>query len=131
MSRVVHFEIHAEDPARAAAFYTAALGWEIKKWEGGDGIDYWLVTTGDKKDIGINVAITKRLGPAPKGGEPINSYVDVIGVTDIDTTIANIEKAGGTVALAKNDIPKVGQLAYYKDTEGNIFGILQPVKMQS
>jgi predicted enzyme related to lactoylglutathione lyase len=24
-------------------------------------------------------------------------------------------------------VPEVGQLAYFKDTEGNIFGALQPV----
>jgi predicted enzyme related to lactoylglutathione lyase len=25
------------------------------------------------------------------------------------------------------DVPEVGRLAYFKDTEGNIFGALQPV----
>ena len=33
---------------------------------------------------------------------------------------------GGTVALAKMPIPGVGWLAYCKDTEGNIFGMMQP-----
>jgi predicted enzyme related to lactoylglutathione lyase len=30
------------------------------------------------------------------------------------------------VALPKDKMPGVGLLAYYKDTESNIFGILQP-----
>ncbi len=34
MSRVVHFEIHADDPERAAKFYERALGWTISKWDG-------------------------------------------------------------------------------------------------
>ena len=33
--------------------------------------------------------------------------------------------AGGTVALAKMPIPTVGWLAYGKDTEGNLFGMMQ------
>jgi len=44
MPRVVHFEIHADDPQRAANFYQGVFGWDIKKWEGPE--DYWLVTTG-------------------------------------------------------------------------------------
>ena len=32
MSRIVHFEINADDPQRAVAFYQNVFGWEIKKW---------------------------------------------------------------------------------------------------
>ena len=32
---------------------------------------------------------------------------------------------GGTIALAKMPIPEFGWLAYAKDTEGNIFGMMQ------
>lgn len=35
MKRVIHFEIHASDPVRAAKFYTDVFGWKIKKYEGG------------------------------------------------------------------------------------------------
>jgi uncharacterized protein len=34
MNRPVHFEIHAEDPERAANFYRQLFGWEITKWAG-------------------------------------------------------------------------------------------------
>jgi len=49
-----------------------------------------------------------------------------IAVDDIDAYTAAAERAGGTVALPKHDVPGVGKLAYYKDTEGNLFGIIQP-----
>lgn len=130
MSRVVHFEIHAENPDRAAKFYTDVFGWEIKKWEGSP-VEYWMVMTGDKKTLGIDGGITRRLGPAPTDGQPVNAYTCVMEVKDIDAIIALIEKAGGKLALAKNDVPGVGALAYYKDTEGNIFGILQPLQGMS
>jgi predicted enzyme related to lactoylglutathione lyase len=32
--RIVHFEIPADDPARAMAFYQSAFGWSFDKWEG-------------------------------------------------------------------------------------------------
>ena len=48
--------------------------------------------------------------------------IDVPSVDDYDTKItAN----GGTNALPKMAMPGVGWLAYCKDTEGNIFGIMQ------
>ena len=34
MPRVVHFEIAADDPDKAAAFYQEVFGWKIVKWEG-------------------------------------------------------------------------------------------------
>ncbi|WP_202613585.1 VOC family protein [Ornithinimicrobium cerasi] len=32
MSRVVHFEIHAEDVGRAVAFYGDVFGWTFEDW---------------------------------------------------------------------------------------------------
>ncbi len=43
MPRVIHFEIPASDPERAAAFYKKTFGWKIEKWPGPT--EYWLVTT--------------------------------------------------------------------------------------
>ena len=37
MPRVVHFEIHAENPERAIEFYSGLFGWEVMKWEGPHG----------------------------------------------------------------------------------------------
>ena len=34
MARVVHFELPADDPERAIAFYEQAFGWKFEKWEG-------------------------------------------------------------------------------------------------
>ena len=34
MSRVIHFEIPAGDPERAANFYRKVFGWKIEKWPG-------------------------------------------------------------------------------------------------
>ena len=117
MSRVVHFEIPADDPERATRFYTKIFGWKIKKWEGP--MDYWLVTTGDKSAPGIDGAIMQR-------SEIASTVVNTIDVPSVDDFIKKVTKNGGKVITPKTPIPGVGYFAYCKDTEGNMFGILQP-----
>jgi predicted enzyme related to lactoylglutathione lyase len=130
MNRPVHFEIHASDPARASKFYTNVFGWDFKKWET-DLFEYWMVMTGKDEPgtqwPGINGGLVVRRGDAPSDTAPVNGFVCTISVAKIDETIAKIDAAGGKVALPKDMVPGVGLLAYYKDTEGNIFGILEAV----
>jgi len=121
MSRVVHFEIHAENPERAATFYKNSFGWQISKWDGP--ADYWLISTGPSNEPGIDGAITKRQGPID--GEAVIAYVCTIDVPSVDDATAKVTAHGGTIALPKMPVPHVGWLVYCKDTEGNIFGMMQ------
>ena len=123
MSRVVHFEIHAEEPDRAIRFYTQLFGWEFKKWEGP--VDYWLIVTGPKTDAGIDGGLIRRRGHGPLDQQGVNAYVCTTAVTNLDETILAVGKHGGVVVVPKMPIPTVGWLAYAKDTEGNIFGMMQ------
>ena len=135
MNRVVHFEIHAADPERAAKFYSSLFGWEIKEWLI-PGVEikpenrYWTVTTGkeDKEHpgewAGINGGIVVRRGPEPQGSEPVSAYVCTIQVESVDEHSKKILAAGGKEAVPKMPIKGMGWLAYFKDTEGNIFGIM-------
>jgi predicted enzyme related to lactoylglutathione lyase len=50
----------------------------------------------------------------------------VIGVDNLDASIANVTAAGGEVLGGKMDIPGIGIFARCKDTEGNFFSMLQP-----
>jgi predicted enzyme related to lactoylglutathione lyase len=122
MPRVVHFEVHAEDPQRAVAFYQAVFGWEFSKWGGPQ--DYWLIKTGPDGAPGINGGLLRRHGPAPAPMQAVNSYVCTVDVPSVDEYLAKATAAGGTTAMAKMAIPGVGWLAYAKDTEGNIFGMM-------
>jgi predicted enzyme related to lactoylglutathione lyase len=130
MNRVIHFEIHAADPERAARFYHEVLGWEIKEWvvpgvEIPDANRYWLVKTGSSEAPGINGGLIFRRGPAPAEGQPVNAYVCTIGVASVDDTVGKAVAAGATIALPKMPIRGVGWLAYCKDTEGNLFGLME------
>ena len=123
MGRVVHFEIHAADPERAIAFYRELFGWEFKKWEGP--MPYWLITTGGAGEPGIDGGLVQRQGGAPTDGQAVNAYVCTVDVRSVDESMSAMQKLHGTVALPKMAIPGIGWLAYAKDPEGNIFGMMQ------
>lgn len=120
MARVVHFEIHAADPERAARFYQAAFGWTLNHIPA---LDYWMIATGDGP--GIDGGLLRRRGSEPSEGQPVNAFVCTLGVDNLDTALVAALAAGGTLAVPRMAIPGVGYVAYMKDTEGNIFGLHQ------
>jgi predicted enzyme related to lactoylglutathione lyase len=122
MGRVVHFEIHAADVDRAEQFYTGVFGWEVQKF--GGPIDYRLLNTGPKTETGIDGALVKRRDDGD--GDAVIAYVCTVQVDDIKATEQKVRDAGGEQVVERQEIPEVGQLSYFKDTEGNIFGAMQP-----
>lgn len=121
MSRVMHFEVHADSPERAITFYTELLGWKFNRW--GE-MDYWLIVTGPDDVPGINGGLMPRRGAAA-GDTPVIAYPCTVDVDDLDAQMAKAVELGGTVELPKMPIPTIGWLGYLKDTEGNIFGMMQ------
>lgn len=121
-ARPVHFEIHATDPAKIVAFYTAVFGWTIAPW--GPPGTYWTVTTG-KDGPGIDGGIVPRRGPAPAPDAPVSSAVLTHDVPDLDATATAVAAHGGAVALPKMPVPTIGWLMYFRDPDGNLFGALQ------
>lgn len=115
MGRVVHFEIPADDPQRALEFYGKVFGWSAHKWEGP--VDYWLLSTGDEDQPGIHGGLMPR-------SRPDETVVDTIGVDSVDESVRAIVSAGGEIIMPKTAIPGVGYLAYFRDTEGNTFGVM-------
>jgi predicted enzyme related to lactoylglutathione lyase len=122
MARVVHFEVHAEEPERAIRFYAAVFEWRFTKWAGPQ--DYWVIETGPASEPGIDGGLIRRRGTID--GTAVIAYVCTIRSAAIDEALARVEAAGGTLAVPKMAIPGVGWLLYCKDTEGNIFGMMQP-----
>lgn len=123
MPRPVHFEIHADDPARAMKFYQTLFGWEFTEWVGPR--TYWLIRTGGSETLGIDGGLVPREGPPPVEGAALNAYSCVIDVQSADETAALITRLGGRVVVEKTPVVGIGWLAYAKDTEGNIFGFMQ------
>lgn len=126
MSRVVHFEIQAEDVPRAVEFYRTVFGWTFEDWSGFAGMPYQGATTGPDGEMGINGAIMQRPGRNPEVGGMVAGAVITIGVEDFDAVAAAIEAAGGSVALPRYALPGMAWQGYFHDTENNVFGIHQP-----
>lgn len=116
MSKVVHFEIPADDPDRAVAFYRDALGWEVSRF--GEE-PYWLVRGGADDEPGANGALLNRDGLH-------HSPVLIVAVEDIDQAVSRVQRHGGKVAQGKLPVPGVGWSAYVIDPEGNTIGLIQP-----
>ena len=125
MGRVVHFEIHCADVDRAERFYRAVFGWEVQRYEGSP-VDYRLLITGPEGERGIDGALLPRRGGADADGDAVIAYVNTVQVDDLADTERRVADSGGTQVVPRDTIPGVGDLAYFKDTEGNIFGALQP-----
>jgi uncharacterized protein len=118
MNRVTHFEIYTANPEAVQPFYRDIFGWKFNKFEGP--LEYWLVTTGDDKDPGINGGLTRpREGQSP-------GTLNTIAVSSLDQTAEKIEQFGGKICVPKMAIPKIGWLAYAEDPAGNVFGIIEP-----
>ena len=115
-SRVIHFELPADDPDRCARFYADAFGWKVEKW--GGPTDYWLVTTGKAGEPGIDGGIGRRQ-------HDDDQTTNTVDVADLDAAVAKVIAAGGAVTRLKDAVPGVGWLAYCTDTEGNAFGMMQ------
>ena len=114
MPRVVHFEIYADNVDRAIKFYSDTFGWTVNQ---APGMEYWLVMTGEEGP-GIDGGIMARPDPAAV-------TTSIVDVPSVDDYTPKITAAGGALLTPKMAIPTVGYVAYFKDTEGNPFGIFQ------
>jgi len=123
-NRPIHFEIQADDPARAKKFYEAALGWKIEEAKMPDmEMNYWMIMTG--KGPGINGGLYDRKDAMDK----LMSFDCTILVDDIDKVIAAIKASGGKIrpweGKEKWEMKGLGWFSRATDPEGNFFGLLQ------
>lgn len=133
MNRVVHFEIHAKDMDKVQQFYEGLFGWKFQNMGETYG-DYRVIVTGENKlgdpmtveSMGINGGMAKRQGEPPESGAPMSAFVNVIGVENVDAMFKKAIDLGGSIALGPMDIPNVGRVAYVKDPENTIFGMITP-----
>lgn len=111
-------ELHTNNPAGATRFYSDVFGWEPEV-QSVPGFEY----TTFKRDGGDGFAGMMQL----QAGEPVSYWLTYIAVDDCDATAAKVKALGGTVIVEPQDIPDVGRFAVALDTEGAVFGLLQPL----
>jgi hypothetical protein len=128
-NNIVHFEIYVDDLERAKKFYTEVLGWAFNY---NKEFDYTLVYPGGKvtegpASVGVNGGMMKRNAPAPSDDEASpNAFVCTISVDNVDETLKKVTANGGRIDVPANDVRGVGRLAYVRDCEMNLLGLLKP-----
>jgi predicted enzyme related to lactoylglutathione lyase len=115
----IYFEIQADDPQRAIAFYAQIFAWKFSEIKGLP-IPYWAIETG-----GSRGGLLQRPAMVPPPQSGTNAFVCSLEVEDFDATAKAIVGLGGIVALPKFAVPKTCWQGYFVDTEGNTFGIFE------
>jgi predicted enzyme related to lactoylglutathione lyase len=121
---IVHFEIPADDPERAANFYRELFGWTVNRFEGSaaGGMEYWMVHTvptgpdGMPERPGVNGGLMRRMYP----GQPPVNY---ISVENVDDFARRAERLGAKVLMEKTPVPGMGWFAQLNDPEGNLIAV--------
>lgn len=110
---IAHFDVHADNVARARKFYERVFEWRFTPW---GPPDFFMIATGSESDPGIHGAVHDR----PKDGHRLAGFECTIAVDDVDAIAKLVEQEGGRVIVPKMVIPTVGELIQFSDTEGNI-----------
>ncbi|MFZ2456865.1 MAG: VOC family protein [Candidatus Altiarchaeia archaeon] len=116
MASFVHFDLPADDLARAKKFYESLFDW---KFSGVPGMDYFFI---EMKDAQGKPGLAGGMGRRDSPEQRITNY---IGVDSVDEYMEKVKNAGGKVLSPKMPVPGWGYLAICMDTEGNTFGLWQ------
>ena len=116
MSRVIHFDLSADNPERATKFSRSVSNWKVNKRECPE--DYWLIQTGTDGEPGVTSGVAGRI-------KPNDTTAVVFDVESVNKAAKKVLDSGGEIREEKKAIPGVGYLIMCKDTVGNTFGIMQ------
>ena len=120
----IWYELMTSDPAGAAAFYGAVVGWTIASHAdpaAGD-MDYRMIGRRDGGNAGGVLALNADM--LAGGARPI--WIGYLEVDDVDAAVDAIKADGGAVQMGPMDIP-VGRIAMVTDPQGAPFYVMAPV----
>ncbi|MGP1346797.1 MAG: VOC family protein [Phycisphaerales bacterium] len=119
---IIHFEIGCENLEKTRAFYNKLLGWETQAGMPNMAMVTNIGADAEKKTEGIGGHISQL-------GHPPHQYVLFYAwVEDIDATLEQANKLGGSTMIPKQEVPGMGWFAWFKDPEGNTLGLWTPMK---
>jgi predicted enzyme related to lactoylglutathione lyase len=118
VGRLVWYELFANDPAVAIAFYTEVVGWKTQGW---DEDKSYTMFAGDQGPLGGCTQMPER--PKAMGVPPY--WQANVEVANVDESVAKVKELGGTVYLVE-DAPKVGRFAIVADPQGAVIALFKP-----
>jgi predicted enzyme related to lactoylglutathione lyase len=125
---VVHFEMPAKDKKRVSEFYANAFGWKMIQM-GQEMGNYIVAQTAETENGMVKTPGTINGGFFDYKDDQLNRAPHlVISVDDLDESMKAVASAGGKLEGEKMNIPNVGAYMSFRDSEGNIVGMLQPLR---
>lgn len=120
MRSVVHFEIPADDVARAKEFYSAVFDWQLQDMPD---MDYTIVQTTEVDQNQMPTTPGSINGGLMRRSQDTPAPVLTVDVESIDQALKQVQAAGGRVVRERTEIPGMGAYAYFTDPEGNTLGL--------
>ena len=87
-------------------------------------MEYWIATTGDEKEPGINDGLSKR-------GESSMPNMNTIDVSSVDTFSKTVQDKGGKVLIPKSPIPGMGWFATCQILKETLLELLKKTVLPS
>lgn len=122
---VVHFELPAENVARAQQFYHKSFGWDVHSIPG---MGYALLHTTKTDAQGMIATPGNINGGMLQRQAFFQSPILTIKVADLDQAVKALVANGGQVIRGKQPVEGVGFAAYFKDPEGNVMGLVESAR---
>jgi predicted enzyme related to lactoylglutathione lyase len=116
----VWFDLMTSDVAAAKRFYSEVIGWKTEDWKDSDPKNPYTMWKIGERPIGGVMGT-----PAEAAGVPPH-WMAHTKVDDVDATVAEAKKLGGSVHKPAWDIPNVGRLAILADPQGAAFSVYKP-----
>lgn len=123
MNKLTHFAVYTDDIDRAAAFYNTVFNWQTN---GLRQAGFLQIKHKDDPQKPIGALQDRMYSPL---AERINGFECSIEVADIYQTAKTVEQAGGTIVMPVTEIPYVGKLIKFTDTEGNLLCAVQYIPL--
>ena len=120
---VVHFEVVGKDGDKLKKYYSELFGWEI---DSNNEMSYGMVSReGNQAPDGLGIG--GGIGAGPEGYEGHVTFY--VAVDDIEEALQKAESLGGSRVMGPERIMDMLDLGQFKDPEGHLIGLAQPLQM--
>jgi predicted enzyme related to lactoylglutathione lyase len=111
---IVHIEIAAKNREVAGKFYSDVFGWKVQQLPE---MNYATFEAEGGPGGGLNPVENNQ-------PTPVMVYIDT---DNIDATLHKIQQSGGKLVRPTDDVPGMGQFAFFSDPSGNILALWHTV----
>jgi len=124
-NKLTHFAIHADNVDRAKKFYAIVFDWNFASY---GQADFLQIMTGESENSELIGALqSRRYSPVD---DRLIGLECTIGVENIEEIIERVREHGGKILMPKTEIPEVGWITKFLDTEGNLICAMQYINQK-